>query len=523
MSQEGLSDLVARNPGLTVRELLEVVRGRGAPFLTKSQLNSLLYGHPGLHMVEVTEYRRLWFVGRESGSSIAVAPHPAQPPLTAQTSVSLYPWQREALEWWRRCGYEGVVEAVTGAGKTRLAIAAIEEQLRRGKRNVVVVPTKELLNQWRREIQKLLSTQLGMAFSIGLLGDNHDDRFRRPDVLVSTVQMGYRASLMPFDEDGLLIADEVHHYGAESWSAVLEEKFDRRLGLTATYEREDSGLEDYLDPYFDENVFSVDYRRALADNVIAHFKIAFVAVRFSEEEREVYEENDEKASKYRRQLVQWYGLPEEPFGDFMCEVARLRASEEEGSRLAGFYLGAFSKRRQVLAGAREKFGRVADLSAAVRAADKSILFAQTQEAAKNAADAMAGRGVNATVLTSSMDMSERRQVFAAFETGKSELVAAPRLLDEGVDVPAADLAIVLVSSRSRRQMVQRMGRVVRKKADGRLARLAVLYVVDTSEDPEVAHEDFLYLVTGVADDIAYFGPEASAAQICGYLNDWQSG
>ncbi len=120
-----------------------------------------------------------------------------------------------------------------------------------------------------------------------------------------------------------------------------------------------------------------------------------------------------------------------------------------------------------------------------------------------------------------MDMSERKQVFAAFEDGEHELVAAPRLLDEGVDVPAADLAIVLASSRSRRQMVQRMGRVVRKKKDGRLARLAILYVMDSSEDPEVAHEDFLYLVTNVARDIVYFGPKATPEQICHYLNDWR--
>ena len=67
-----------------------------------------------------------------------------------------------------------------------------------------------------------------------------------------------------------------------------------------------------------------------------------------------------------------------------------------------------------------------------------------------------------------------------------------------------------------------MGRVVRKKKDRRLARLAVLYVMDTSEDPKVAHEDFLYLVTGVARDIAYFGPDAAPGQICEYLDDWRA-
>ncbi len=521
MPPEVLADLVARNPGLTVRELLPLLGKKGYPLTTKSELNSALYRHPRLRVEKVTEFRRLWYVEDPVHRSEGPRGGGHAIPTQRAKGLSLYPWQREAFDWWRGCGRWGVVEAVTGAGKTRLAIAAVEEQLRRGKRSVVLVPTRELLNQWQREIETLLKGELGMTFSIGLFGGGRDDRFRRPDVLIATVQSGYQNSLLLFDDDGLLVADEVHHYGAEQWSLALEPEFDRRLGLTATYEREDSGLEEYLDPYFGEHVFSVDYRRALADDVIAPFKIAFVAVRFAGDEREAYEESDERASRYRRKLVWEYGLPDEPFGDFMRAVTRLRASGEDGSRLAGFYLGAFSKRRQVLAGAREKFARVAALSMAVRCADKSILFAQTQDAAANAVRHLTEKGISGAVLTSSMDMSERREVFAAFETGEHELVAAPRLLDEGVDVPAADLAIVLASSRSRRQMVQRMGRVVRKKKDGRLARLAVLYVEETSEDPRVAHEDFLYLVTDVARDIVYFGPEARPEQVCGYLNDWQ--
>ena len=404
-----------------------------------------------------------------------------------------------------------------------MALAAAAEQLRRGGPVVVLVPTKELLEQWRREIEKWLKGELGMRFSIGLFGGGRDDRFGRPDVLIATVQSGYQNRLLLYAEEGLLVADEVHHYGAEQWSYALEGEFDRRLGLTATYEREDLGLEEYLDPYFGGRVFAVDYARALAEDVIAPFKIAFVAVKFSPQERLRYEESDEKASNYRRKLINWYGLSEEPFGEFMREANRLAVGGEgEATGLARGYLGAFSKRRQVLAGAREKFARVAELSAAVRAADKSILFAQTQEAASQAVEQLTKHGIDGALLTSSMDMSERKEVFAAFEReGGTELVAAPRLLDEGVDVPAADLAIVVASSRSRRQMVQRMGRVVRKKKDGRLARLAVLYVMDSSEDPEVAHEDFLYLVTEVAHDIVYFGPKASPRQICEYLNDWR--
>jgi superfamily II DNA or RNA helicase len=73
------------------------------------------------------------------------------------------------------------------------------------------------------------------------------------------------------------------------------------------------------------------------------------------------------------------------------------------------------------------------------------------------------------------------------------------VLDEGVDVPAADLAVVLAASRSRRQMVQRMGRVLRRKDDGRPARLVIVHAVGTVEDPATgAHEGFLDEVLPVA-------------------------
>ncbi len=437
-------------------------------------------------------------------------------------TLSLYPWQREALDWWQARGHRGVVEAVTGAGKTRLAVAAIERQLRRDEPAVVIVPTKDLLRQWKRELERWLVGELGMRISVGLLGDNHKDTLDDHDVVVATAHSGSRCVLLQSGSRGLLVADEAHHYGARRWSRVLQGAFDRRLGLTATYEREDSGVQKVLDPYFGRSVFRVDYERALADDVIAPFKIAFVAVKFSPEERLRYEEYDKRASRYRKKLVGDYGLTEEPFGEFMREVNHLAlGGEGEATGLARGYLNAFSKRRQTLASARGKFARVGDLSAAVRKADRSILFAQTKEAAADAVAQLADCGINGAVLTSGMDMSERKQVFAAFEDGDHELVAAPRLLDEGVDVPAADLAIVLASSRSRRQMVQRMGRVVRKKKDGRLARLVVMYVMGSSEDPEVAHEDFLYLVTKVSRDIVYFGPKAAPKQICDYLNDWQ--
>ncbi len=101
--------------------------------------------------------------------------------------------------------------------------------------------------------------------------------------------------------------------------------------------------------------------------------------------------------------------------------------------------------------------------------------------------------------------ADRAEYLRRFASGYLDVVVAPRVLDEGVDVPEADLAIIVAGSNSRRQMVQRMGRVLRRKADGRMARLAVLFLEQTTEDPaNGAHEVFLGEVLRVAEDYKGF-------------------
>jgi RNA polymerase primary sigma factor len=89
-----------------------------------------------------------------------------------------------------------------------------------------------------------------------------------------------------------------------------------------------------------------------------------------------------------------------------------------------------------------------------------------------------------------MEYEERCKVLADFEHRRIQVIAAPRVLDEGIDIPEADLGLIIAGSASRRQLIQRLGRVIRKKSDGRAARIYVLFVEETREDPESsARED----------------------------------
>src|SRR4249919_1552422 len=93
----------------------------------------------------------------------------------------LYRWQLDALISWLRCGRRGVIEAVTGSGKTDVAIAAIGDALRRRRFVLVVVPSRVLMEQWGGRLAEALP-----GVRIGRLGDSGTDGSDACDVLVAT-------------------------------------------------------------------------------------------------------------------------------------------------------------------------------------------------------------------------------------------------------------------------------------------------------------------------------------------------
>ncbi|MGH9165039.1 MAG: DEAD/DEAH box helicase, partial [Acidimicrobiales bacterium] len=422
----------------------------------------------------------------------------------------------DALGAWRRQGRCGVVEAVTGAGKTTVGVAAVLEEVAGRGQACVVVPTTELLRQWAG----VLAPKLPPGVGLGLLGDGNSASLGRVDVLIAVVNSARAADLRPRRPGGLLVADECHRYASVGNRLVLEARFPRRLGLSATYARADDGHLAWLDPYFGGTCFRLGYRRAIADGVIARVRVALVAVAFEPHERADYEELSEVMSAARARLVSGHFVPAEPIGLFLEAVARLAGGGggEEAAAVARRYLWAMQDRRRLLAETPAKAAALARLAPAVRAADRAIVFTQSILGAEAAAAVLRSEGLAAAAVHSALDRSARRSVLDRYAAGDLRAVTAPQVLDEGVDVPAADLGVILAASRSKRQMIQRMGRILRRKPDGRPARFAVVFVEDTTEDPAGgAHGAFLDEVTGVADAVARFPTGAVAGDVTAFL------
>jgi superfamily II DNA or RNA helicase len=422
-------------------------------------------------------------------------------------AMALRPWQAEALAAWSATG-RGVIEAVTGTGKTRLALAAIRMVSDRSARALVLVPTLELQDQWVREVRAAMPD-----LRVGRLGGGHDDDLFACDVVVATP---HSAATVPVDLPpqtvGLLVADEAHRYGAPTWAAALSESFALRLALTATYERGDDGIVEVLEPYFGELTYRYGYDRAVADGTVAPFRIALVGVELEPAEREAYDAADTRVRQLHRELVGGLRMPRDPKELFAAVAAVVAEAERSGnagpqSRTCREYLMRVRERRDIAATASAKLDVCRAVGPVLRGR-RSLVFTDTVEQADQAARVLTGLRPDppsAETIHGGLTAQRRRIRLASFRRGDLDVVVAPRVLDEGVDVPAADLAVVLAAFRTRRQMVQRLGRVLRVKRDGREARLVIAHALGTSEDPAVGgHRDFLGDVRSVARRVDRF-------------------
>lgn len=435
--------------------------------------------------------------------------------------LDLRDWQVAAFAAWTAAGCRGVVEAITGAGKTRLAVAAVRATLWQGGRALVLAPTLELQDQWvkalRREVPGCRPGRLGGG------GEGDLDTHR---VVVATP---HSAAAYPVDPPGdgpaLLVADEAHRYGSETWRCALRPTFQLRLALTATYERSDDGVADVLGPYFGRVVHTYGYAEAARDGVIAPLRVALVHTDLEQAEREAWDRADAAARRARRVLVATHGFPRDPRRT-LAAATELVASADAGGRArdaadvvaAREYLWNLRARRDVAATAAGKLTVLRSIAPALHGR-RTLVFCDTVAQAELACRAVVrGGGPLAETLHGELAADRRRARLVAFSHNRLPVLAAPRVLDEGVDLPDADVAVVLATFRSRRQLVQRVGRILRCKADGREARLVLVYARDTLEDPHRgAHGEFLADVTPATRSIDTLDGDTAPSAVAAWL------
>lgn len=367
-------------------------------------------------------------------------------------AVEPRPYQQQSIEEWRRAHRCGVVILPTGAGKSLVAQMAIEQTKRS---TLVVVPTIDLMNQW---YDLLLSS---FRAEVGLIGGGY---YEVGAMTVTTYASAFRFMERLGNQFGLIIFDECHHLPSSIYRYAAEMAIAPfRLGLTATPERTDG-----LDLSLERLVGPIVYRREaheLAGEYLADYSIVRINVNLSPEERELYER--ERAifrSFLQEKRIDLGGL--RGWHLFIAASAR----SETGRRA----MLAYRESKRIALGTDAKLRVLASLLKRHKA-DRTLIFTAENEMVYRISEQFFIPAV-----THETGIKERRQWLEAFNQGEVLALATSKVLNEGVNIPEASVAIVLSGSGSSREHIQRLGRILRKAPD----KEAVLYEVVTSETTE---------------------------------------
>ncbi|MCA9718385.1 MAG: DEAD/DEAH box helicase [Myxococcales bacterium] len=372
--------------------------------------------------------------------------------LTIRGQLTPFPHQAAALEAWCKGGFRGIVEMPTGAGKTILAVLAIA---RTRRPTLVVVPTIDLMHQWQRVLEKWFEVPVGM------LGGGSKER---EDLTVTTYDSAAFQTEFHGNQFGLLVCDECHHLPAPAYRFIAEGSIAPfRLGLTATLERADGGEHLAM-----ELLGQVNYRvpiDALEGEYLAPYEIETVRVHLDEDEQERYDLARELYINFLRTSGVNLSSPE-GWGRFIYLCHR---SDEGREAFQGY-----REQRRIALTCRAKIDALWSVLRRHRG-DRIIVFTEDNDTVYRLS-----RLLFMPALTHQTRPAERKQLLEQFAAGELPVLLTSKVLNEGVDVPDANVGVILSGSGSVREHVQRLGRILRKRPDKR----AVLYEVLT----EVAAE-----------------------------------
>src|SRR5919108_1316336 len=365
-----------------------------------------------------------------------------------------YPHQRAALAAWLAAGRMGVVVLPTGAGKTYLAQLAIQAT---HSSTLIVVPTLDLMHQWYAHLLAAFPDA-----PVGLLGGGAHDS---TPLLVATYDSAAIAAEALGNKYALLVFDECHHLPSAFTRVIAEYSLaPYRLGLTATLERSDGKHAD-LRALIGPEVYRTSVA-ALSGTVLAAHRIVRLTVRLSQRERQRYD----ALLETRNRFLQQRGIC---LGSLTGWQAFVRASAR--SRAGRGAMLAHREARAIAFGTAGKLRVLAGLLAQHHPA-RTLIFTDD-----NAMVYRISGEFLLPAITHHTPVKERHNILQRFRTGEYPVVVTSRVLNEGVDVPDASIAIVLSGTGSPREYVQRLGRILRRR-EGKLAVLYEIVAKATSEE-----------------------------------------
>ena len=363
--------------------------------------------------------------------------------------MKLREWQENAFPlWWAK--KRGIIKVVTGGGKTVFAIHCLTKYLEENKTNsiLIVVPSIALLDQWYEGLSQSFSSE---EISLNGGGEQIKSITR---ICITTIDSLKNLIDRVTPENTLLIVDECHKIGTEKRGEMLTNNWHATLGLSATPERDyDDNFYIIIKKILGDIIFDYDYIDAREDEVIVNFKLLYAYAAMTKDEEDKYKKFT-KSIQRRAATIGGNNMNDYPLK--MLIFNRARMVKNSKNRIP-FGVELLQKHK------RESW----------------IVFTENKKQAKEFNKIINTKGYKSAIYNTDLDNTEREENLNNFKNGNLNVLVSCTALDEGFDMPEADGAMILSASSSKRQRIQRMGRVLRITANKENALIVTVYSSNT--------------------------------------------
>ncbi len=410
----------------------------------------------------------------------------------------LYQWQEECLERWFSNNGRGMVQAVTGSGKTLFALTAAKRLALRTDTDLrvrIVVPTSTLMHQWKRALKAFHSDD-GTRTDIGLCGGGYKSTqdCQYMIYVINSARYALARQILSELRNGqtvLLIADECHHYASGQNQLIFEflphitpckDRF-YSLGLSATLPSGQAGHE--LAAALGRKIYSYGMEAAAARRTVCPYDIFHVGLSFERDERIEYDELSDRMSILYFTLRSSYPILDKLDQRERFELLRgiTGGRDKRLADTARQYMRLSFIRKSLVCMAAGRLDCTCDLIRYLGIQDKILIFGERIRQAETLYERLhvlyPGKVAR---YHSRLGVQANKNALERFRLGDIRILIACKAIDEGVDVPDAAVGIVLSGTSTQRQRVQRLGRIIRKSEGKENALLYYLHITESSED-----------------------------------------
>jgi RNA polymerase primary sigma factor len=351
-------------------------------------------------------------------------------------SANLYDWQRRAIKFFYDSNGKAVFNCATGTGKTRFALELLKLLLKEDDnyRVLVVVPKNVIMETgWYVEFYN-------NGFKLQDIGVFYGAIKEVCKITITNIQNIDKIPLELFD---IAILDEIHNYGTKRALQYIQHDFKYKIGLSATIERLDGKHWDIM-KCFNYNLFKYGAKEALQDDILNKFYFFNIAVEMDENSFDDYTELTKKLNLI---MIQGGG-----FEKIM--------KHNDGTKAK--MLSLMNERKQLVNNYNRKFDVIRTICKK-HINDKIIIFSQFNEQTNKYYWNLLDIGIRAYIIHSGVDKDKINNILSQVKRDNSFCIVTSKMLDEGWNLPRLDVAIITAGDSTDRQIIQRMGRVLRKK------------------------------------------------------------